>query len=120
MGVGLVVLGHGEDGDEGDGAGLAQLTAGPLVDGGQVGIEVAGIAAAAGDLLFRRADLAQGFCVVRDIRQNDEHVHTAVEGEIFCGGQRHARRRDTLDRGVVGKVREQHRAVDGAGALKLH
>ena len=46
-------------------------------------------------------------------------MHTAVEGEIFCSGQRHARRRDTLDRGVVGKVREQHRAVDGAGALEF-
>ena len=46
-------------------------------------------------------------------------MHPAVESEILCGGQRHARRRDTLDRGVVGKVREQHRAVDGAGALEF-
>ena len=46
-------------------------------------------------------------------------MHAAVEGEIFRSGQRHARRRDTLDRGVVGKVCEQHRAVDGAGALEF-
>ena len=46
-------------------------------------------------------------------------MHAAVEREIFRSGQRHARRRDTLDRGVVGKVREQHRAVNSAGALEF-
>ena len=51
-GVGLVVLGHGEDGDEGDGAALAQLPPRPLIEGGQVGVEVAGVAPAAGHLLL--------------------------------------------------------------------
>ena len=46
-------------------------------------------------------------------------MHAAVECQILCGGQRHARRRDTLDRRVVGKVGEQHRAVDGTGALEF-
>ena len=117
--MGLVVLGHREDGDHRDGAVLADLTARALVHRRKVGVEVAGIAAAAGDFLLRRTDLTQGLGVVRDIRQNDEHVHAAVEREIFRSGQRHARRCDTLDRGVVGKVGEEHRAVDGTGALEL-
>lgn len=47
----LTVVGHGQDGDLGDGAVPALHAPGPLVDGGQVGVHVAGEAAAAGHLL---------------------------------------------------------------------
>ena len=46
-------------------------------------------------------------------------MHPAVKGQVFRGGQRHARRCDTLNGGVVGKVGKEHRAVDGAGALEF-
>ena len=119
MGWVLSSSGIVRNGDHRDGAVLADLTPRALVHRRKVGVEVARIAAASGDLLLRRADLAQRLGVVRDIRQDDEHVHPAVEGEILRGGERHARRCDTLNGGVVGKVREEHRAVDGAGALEF-
>ena len=50
-GVGNVVVGHGQDGDLGDGAVPSLHPAGPLVDGGQVGVHVAGKAPPAGHLL---------------------------------------------------------------------
>ena len=78
----LVVLRHGEDRDLGDGAHLALQTASALVHRREVRVEVTGIAAAAGDLLARRGDLAQGFAVVREVRQDDHDVHTTLERQV--------------------------------------
>ena len=118
-GVGLVVLGHGQDGDEGDGALLAHLAAGPLVDGGQVGVQVARIAPAARHLLLGGRHLTEGLGVVGDVGEDDQHVHILLEGQVLRGGEGHAGCGDTLHGGVVGQVGEQHRPVDGAGAAEL-
>ncbi len=65
--VGLVVLGHGQDRNHGDRAGLADAAACALVERGKVGVQVAGVAAAAGDFLLGRGDLTQRLGVVGDI-----------------------------------------------------
>ena len=82
----------------------AHTAAGALVHRRKVGVQIAGIAAAAGDFLLRGGDLAQRFGVVRDIGQDDENVHVLFKRQILRGGQRHTRRGDTLDGGVVCKV----------------
>ena len=46
-------------------------------------------------------------------------MHILLKRQILRGGQRHTRRGDTLDGGVVRKVGEYDRAVDGAGAAEL-
>ena len=89
---------------------------GALVDGREVGVEVAGVAAAAGDFLARGGDLAQRLAVVGHVGEDDEHVHVALERQVLGGGERHARGRDALDGRVVGEVEEEHRALDGRGA----
>jgi len=53
----LTIIGHGEDGDLGDGAVSALHPAGALVDGGQIGVHVAGEASAAGHFLTGGGDL---------------------------------------------------------------
>jgi len=46
-----VVIGHGEDGDLGDGPRPPNHPPGPLVDGGQIGVHVPGVPAAPGHFL---------------------------------------------------------------------
>ena len=99
--------------------GVAELAPGALVHGGKVGVQVAGVAAAARHLLARGGHLAQGLGVVGDVGQDDQHVHALLKGEVLRGGQRHARRRDTLNRGVGGEVREENGALHRAGAAEL-
>ena len=117
--MGLVVFGHGQDRDHGDRAGLADTAAGALIERGQVGVQVAGVAAAARNFLLRRGDLTQSLSVVGDIGQDDQHLHVLFKGQVLGRGQRHTRSGDTLDGGVVGKVREHDRAVNGSGAAEL-
>ena len=118
-GVGLVVLGHGEDGDHGDGALGAHLTARSLIHGGQVGVQVAGVAAAAGNLLTGGGDLAECLGVVGDVGQNDQHVHIALKGQVLGGGQSHTGGGDTLDGGIGGQVDEEDGTVDSARLLEV-
>ena len=118
-GVGLVVLGHGQDRDHGDGALVPDAAACALVHGGKVGVHVAGVAAAAGDFLLGGGDLTQSLGVVGDVGQDDQHVHVLLKGQVLGGGQGHARGGDTFDSRVVRKVREDHGAVDGAGAAEV-
>ncbi len=117
--MGLVILRHGQNGDQGDGTGLADPAAGTLVHGGQVGVHIAGITTAAGHLFFGRRDLTQCLGIVGDIRQDDQHMHILFKGQILCGGQRHTGCCNTLHGGVVGQVGEQHCTVNGAGAAEL-
>ena len=70
---GMVSIGY-----HGDGAGLALDAARALVHGGKVGIQVAGVAAAAGHLLAGGGNLAQGLGVVGYIGEYNQHVHALV------------------------------------------
>ena len=114
--MGLVVLRHGQDRDHGNGTFLADLAPGALVHGGKVGIQVTGIPTAAGDFLFGGGNLPQRFGIVGDIGKNDQDVHPQIKSQVFRRCQRHTRGSDTLYRGVVCQIGEQHGTVDGAGA----
>ena len=118
-GVGLVVLRHGQNGDQGNGAGIAQTASGPLVQRSQVSIQVAGEAAATGDLLLGGGDLTQSLSVVGDVGHDDQHLHPLFKGQILSGGQGHTGGGNTFHGGVIGQVAEQHGTVNGAGALEL-
>ena len=118
-GVGLVILRHGQDGDQRDGAGLAQLAARPLVDGGQVRVQIPREAPSAGDLLLGGGDLPQCLGVVGDVGHDDQHVHILLKGQILGGGQGHPGGGDALHGRVVGQIGEHDRPVNGAGALEL-
>lgn len=83
-----------------DGVVLAFQAAGPFIQGGQVGIKVAGVTAA-GHLSLRAADTAQGVGIVGGVRHDDQHVHPFVEGQILGSGEAHARGGNALNGGVV-------------------
>ena len=85
----------------------------------KVGVQVAGVAAAAGDFLLCGGDLTQGFGVVGDVGQDDQDVHALVECQVFRSGQRHTRGGDTFHGRIVCQVDEQNGTVDGAGAAEF-
>ena len=66
---------------------LALLPACALIHRRKVGVHIAGISAASGNFLARRRNLTQRVGVVRDIGQDNKNMHSAVECEIFRGGQ---------------------------------
>mmetsp|Transcript_38125 Transcript_38125/g.96425 ORF Transcript_38125/g.96425 Transcript_38125/m.96425 type:complete len:371 (-) Transcript_38125:560-1672(-) len=118
-GVRDVVVGHGENGQLRDGALAALDTAGALVDGGQIRVHVAGVAAAAGHLLTGGRHLTQRVGVRGHVGQDDQHVVPAVVRQVLGGGERNAGRDDALNGGVVGQVQEQHGALQGAVLLEV-
>jgi len=54
----------------------------PLIDGGQIRVHVARIAAAAGHLFPRRAHFAQSVSVGGHVGENDQHVVVALVGQV--------------------------------------
>lgn len=46
-------------------------------------------------------------------------MHILLKGQVLRGGEGHAGGGDALHGGVVGQVGEEHRPVDGPGALEL-
>ena len=118
-GVGLVILGHGEDGDHGDRPRLAHLPPRPLIHSGQVGIEIARVATAARDLLFGGRHLTEGLSVVGNVGKDDQHVHVLFKGQVLRRRQGHTGGGNALHGGVVGQIGKEHRAVNGTGALEL-
>ena len=117
--MGFIVLRHGENRDECDTA-LRILTAsGALIHPGQVRVHVTRITTAARHFLTCSGNLTQRFRVVCDIRDDDEYVHALVKRQVFRGGERHTRRGNTLNGGVVCEVHKHDRTVDRTGAAEV-
>ena len=57
--MGLIILRHGKNRNHGDGAVLALLTSGSLIQGSQVSVHISGITAASGNFLTRCGNLTQ-------------------------------------------------------------
>jgi hypothetical protein len=117
-GVGDIVVGHREEGYLRYRALRALDPARALVERGQVGIEVARVALARGNLAARRGDLAERLAIVGHVREDDQYVHPQVVGEVFRGGEGAARRHEALDRGAVGEGEEHDHAREDARALE--
>ena len=113
-----VVVGHGQDGDLRDGARGALDPSRPLVERGQIGVEIARVALARGDLAPRGRDLAQGLAVVGHVRKDDEDVHAHLVGQVLGGREGASRRDEPLDGGAVGEGEEHHDAGQDARALE--
>ena len=118
-GVGDVVVGHGQDGELGDRAPPAGDDPGPLVDGGEVAVEVAGVALPGRDLAPQGGDLAQGLAVVRDVGHDHQDVAVLLEGEILGQGEGGAGGGQPLDRGGVGEAQEEGDLLEGAGLAEV-
>ena len=71
-----------------------------LVDGRQIGVHVAGEAAATGHLLAGSRDLAQSLGVRGHVGQDDEHVLLTLVGDVLGGRQGDTWRDDALDSGM--------------------
>src|SRR3989442_4721356 len=117
--VGPIVVRDRHDRDLGDAARPPVDPPGPFVDGRQVGVGVARISPAPRHLFARGADLTQRLRIVRHVRQDHEDVHTDFVREVLCRRQRHPRRDEPFDRGVVREVEEQDRPFQGARALEV-
>ena len=85
-GVGLIILGHGEDGNQGDTAVFALLPSGTLIERSKVSVHITGISAAAGHFLSGGGDFTQCIGVVGNIGEDDQHVHIFFKGQILGGG----------------------------------
>ena len=116
--MGLVVLRHGEDRDHRDGAVFSLLPSRTLIEGSQVRIHVSGISAASRHFLAGGRHLTQSVRIVGDIRQDDQNMHPFFKRKVLRRRQRHARRRDTFYRRIVGKIHKQYGTVDGSRLLK--
>ena len=79
-----------------------------LVDGGEVAVEVARVAASRRDVAAGGGDLAQRLAVVGHVDEHHEHVEPEVEGKMLGDGQGETRREEPLDDGVRGGVDDEH------------
>src|SRR2546427_5375913 len=118
-GVGPVVIRDRHDRNLGDAARPSVNAPRPLVDRREVGVCVAGISPASRHFFACGADLAERLRIVRHVCQDDEDVHADLVREILGRCQRHPRRDESLDRGVVREVEEQGRPLQGAGAVEV-
>lgn len=120
------VVGHGEDGDLGDGAAASLNPAGSLIDGCQVGVHVSGETSASWHFLSgcghlvagsnhiiissflqrfgvtvseseRAADLSERLCVRAHIGEDDKHVLLTLIGQVLGRRQCQAGGDDPLD-----------------------
>ena len=94
-------------------AGAAADAPGAFEQRREVGVHVAGVAAAAGYLVAGGGHLAQRLAVVGHVDEDDEDVQAEFEGEVLGGGQGGAGADEPLRRGFVGAVEEDDRAFEG-------
>ena len=94
-------------------------TAGPFVHGRKVGVQITGVAAAAGDFFTGCGNFAEGVGVVGDIGDDNQYVHAQFVGEVFGSGDGHTRGGDTFYRRVVGQVDEHNGTGQRAGTVKV-
>lgn len=96
-----------------------RMRPGALVQGGEVGVQIPRISPPPGDLPPRGGNFAERLRVIGDVRHDDEHVHSQIEGEILRTGERHAGGGDAFDGGVVGEIGKEHRPLDRARTAEI-
>ena len=113
------VVGHGENGNLGDGAVATLDTSGTLVDGGQVSVHVSGVTTTTWDLLTGGGDLTKGISVGGHVGENNQHVLLQLVRVELGGGEGETGSDDTLDGGVVGEVQEERDTLHGSVLLEI-
>src|SRR5574341_501826 len=114
-----IVIRHSQNGELRDRASISVQSARSLVNAGEVGVHVTGIATSARQFFTCRRNLAQCFAVVRHIGQQHQYVSLMMVGEVLGGSQRRAGSKQTHDRGIISPVDEQNRAIHCSAGLKL-
>ena len=104
----FVVFRHGQNGDLRDRSALSLYPAGTFVHGRKVGIQISGVTPSTRNFLSRSGNFAKRFAVIGDIGDDNQNVHAEVICQIFRRSERHFRRGDTLDGGVVRQVGKQN------------
>ena len=117
--VSNIIVGHGKDGELGDGTVAANDTSGTLVNGGKIGVHVTGVTTAARNLLTGSGNLTEGIGVGRHVGKDDQDVKVVLVGKVLGGGKGETGGNDTLNGGIVGKVEEKGRALHGTGFLEV-
>ncbi|MPM66322.1 hypothetical protein SDC9_113229 [bioreactor metagenome] len=114
-----VVFRHGENRNHRDGTRVATDSARSFIHAGKVGIQIAGVAAPSGDFFSGSGDFAKGFCVIRNVRDDNQHVHAKLICQIFRCGDRHARGRDAFDGGIIREIDKRNRLFNCARLSKI-
>ena len=112
--MGLIVLGHGQDWDHGNASLLASLPPCSFINGGKIRVHISRVTAASGHFFPRCGHFTERVCIVRDICQDNKHVHILFKRKVLCRCQRHLRRCDTLDGRIVCKIDEQDGTVESS------
>lgn len=115
-GMGDIIVGHGQDGDLGDGTVAASDTTSALVDGREICVHVTGVTTTSGYFFTGGRDFSEGVSVSGHVGQNGKDVHLLSVGEVLGSGESKSGGDNTFNGGVVSQVHEQddtvHRAVD--------
>jgi len=98
-GMGNVVAGHRQDRHLRNGSLAPFQPSGALIDGGQIAVQIAGIAFARRNLAARTGQLPERFAVIGHVGQDDQNVHSLLEGQILGQRQSRARGHQPLDGG---------------------
>ena len=101
-----------------NGALAALETAGALVDGGQVAVEIAGITFPEGSLAAGAGELSQGLAVIRHVRQDHEDMHPLLKGKVLGQGQGDPRGDEAFDGRGIGQTQEQGGVCEDARFLQ--
>src|SRR6266849_3173070 len=114
-----IISGHGQDWHLSNRALRPMQSASPLIDRSKIGVHVAWVAPSSRDLFSSRRYLPQRLCIVGHVCNNDEHVGSLFDREVFCGCESQSRREYELDSRVICKVYEHGHMVEGAVLLEV-
>ena len=113
-GMGDIIVGHGKNGQLGDGSIGALDTSSTLVEGGQIGVHITGETTTSGHFFSGGRDLSEGVGVGRHIGEDGHDVHVLFVGQVLSSGEGETGSNNSLNGGIVGQVHEEHDLVHGA------
>src|SRR3989338_652216 len=114
-----VVTYHGEDRQLRHASLFSLDDASALIKHRKIGVHVAGIPPSSGNLLPRSTYLPKRFAVVCHVCEDHKDMRVMLIGEIFRGGESHARSHEALNRRIVRKIEKDHAPLQSAGLLEI-
>mmetsp|Transcript_28453 Transcript_28453/g.78164 ORF Transcript_28453/g.78164 Transcript_28453/m.78164 type:complete len:354 (-) Transcript_28453:91-1152(-) len=117
--MGNIIIGHGQNGQLGNGTVSSHDTSGTFVNGGQIRVHVTGITTTTGNFFAGGRHFAQGIGVRGHVGQNDQHVQITFVRQVFRRGESETRGNDTFNGGIIGQVQKERRPLHGTGFFKV-